>query len=99
MTISRRKLIQGVALSAAATAAPVRLVYGQGAEFTYKYANNTPLTHPMNIRAKQAADAIRAETNGRLDIQTPELASSGPNISHAESTGARVASSSSRSPA
>lgn len=69
MTISRRKLIQGVALSAAATAAPVKLVYGQGAEFTYKYANNTPLTHPMNIRAKQAADAIRAETNGRLDIQ------------------------------
>ena len=69
MTISRRKLIQGIALSAAATAAPVKLVYGQGAEFTYKYANNTPLTHPMNIRAKQAADAIRAETNGRLDIQ------------------------------
>ncbi|NPC57312.1 TRAP transporter substrate-binding protein [Caenimonas soli] len=69
MTISRRKLIQGVALSAAATAAPVKLVYAQGAEFTYKYANNTPLTHPMNIRAKQAADAIRAETNGRLDIQ------------------------------
>lgn len=69
MTFSRRKLIQGVALSAAAAAAPVKLVYGQGAEFTYKYANNTPLTHPMNIRAKQAADAIRAETNGRLDIQ------------------------------
>jgi TRAP-type transport system periplasmic protein len=69
MTISRRKLIQGIALSAAATAAPVKLVYGQGAEFTYKYANNTPLTHPMNIRAKQAADAIRAETSGRLDIQ------------------------------
>lgn len=69
MTFSRRKLIQGAALSAAAAAAPVKLVYGQGAEFTYKYANNTPLTHPMNIRAKQAADAIRAETNGRLDIQ------------------------------
>ena len=69
MTITRRKLIQGTALAAAAAAAPVKLVFGQTAEFTYKFANNLPPTHPLNVRAKAAADAIRNETNGRLDIQ------------------------------
>jgi tripartite ATP-independent transporter DctP family solute receptor len=69
MTLTRRKLIQGTAIAAAASAAPVKLVFGQSAEFTYKFANNVPLTHPLNVRAKAAADAIRNETNGRLDIQ------------------------------
>jgi tripartite ATP-independent transporter DctP family solute receptor len=68
MTITRRKLIQGTAI-AAATAAPMKMAFGQSAEFTYKFANNVPLTHPLNVRAKAAADAIRSETNGRLDIQ------------------------------
>ena len=44
-------------------------VFAQKAEFTYKYANNLPVTHPMNIRAKEMADSIRTETNGRVDIQ------------------------------
>ena len=69
MNITRRNLIQSTAIAAAATAAPIKLVYGQSAEFTYKFANNLPLTHPVNIRAKQATDKIRDETNGRLDIQ------------------------------
>ena len=69
MTLTRRKLIQGTAIAAAATAAPVKLVFGQSAEFTYKFANNVPPTHPLNVRAKAAADAIRNETSGRLDIQ------------------------------
>src|SRR5207344_754667 len=68
MTITRRKLIQGTAI-AAATAAPMKLAFGQSAEFTYKFANNVPAAHPLNVRAKAAADAIRKETNGRLDIQ------------------------------
>jgi TRAP-type transport system periplasmic protein len=69
MNISRRKLIQGSAVVAAAAAAPLPLAFAQSAEFTYKYAHNVPVTHPMHIRAKAAADAIRAETHGRLDIQ------------------------------
>jgi tripartite ATP-independent transporter DctP family solute receptor len=43
--------------------------FAQSAEFKLKYANNLPAIHPMNIRAKEAADAIRKETNGRVDIQ------------------------------
>ena len=41
----------------------------QQAEFTYKYANNLPATHPMNTRARGDGAAIKAETNGRFDIQ------------------------------
>ncbi len=69
MTFSRRTLIKATASAAATCAIPMKLAYGQGAEFTFKYANNQPPAHPMNVRAKQAVDAIKAETNGRLDIQ------------------------------
>lgn len=69
MNITRRQIIQGTAVAAAASVAPMKLAFSQSAEFTYKFANNVPLTHPLNVRAKAAADAIRNETNGRLDIQ------------------------------
>ena len=69
MSFSRRTLIKATGIAAAACAAPLKLAYGQSAEFTFKYANNQPPVHPMNVRAKQAVDAIKAETNGRLDIQ------------------------------
>lgn len=68
MSISRRHILRGAA-AAATLATPMRSVFAQKAEFTYKYANNLPLTHPMNVRAKEMADAIRAETKGRVDIQ------------------------------
>ncbi len=69
MTFSRRTLIKATGIAAASVAAPLKLAYGQTAEFTFKYANNQPPVHPMNVRAKEAVDAIRKETNGRLDIQ------------------------------
>lgn len=69
MTLTRRQFIQGAAIAAAASAAPMKLAFGKSAEFTYKFANNVPSSHPLNVRAKAAADAIRNETNGRLDIQ------------------------------
>ncbi|MEP6608918.1 MAG: TRAP transporter substrate-binding protein [Burkholderiaceae bacterium] len=64
MKITRRTFIAG----ASALALPIGRVFAQKAEFTYKYANNLPLTHPMNARAKEMADAVRAETNGRVVI-------------------------------
>jgi TRAP-type transport system periplasmic protein len=68
MNISRRTVLRGATI-AATLAVPMRGAFAQKAEFTYKYANNLPVTHPMNIRAKEMADAIRAETKGRVDIQ------------------------------
>jgi TRAP-type C4-dicarboxylate transport system substrate-binding protein len=49
-------------------AAP-RVVSAQQAEWVYKYANNLPETHPMNIRAREMAATIKQETNGRFDLQ------------------------------
>ena len=65
MKITRRALLAG----AGAIAVPARHAGAQAAEFSYKYANNLPLAHPMNLRAKEMADAIRADTKGRVDIQ------------------------------
>jgi TRAP-type transport system periplasmic protein len=67
MTVTRRTLL--AAAGAGAITATIGRAFAQKAEFNYKYANNLPVTHPMNLRAKEMADAIRAETNGRVDIQ------------------------------
>ncbi len=67
MTISRRSLL--AVAGATAITLPAGTAFAQKAEFSYKYANNLPVTHPMNTRAKEMADAIRAETKGRVDIQ------------------------------
>ena len=54
---------------AALVAAPF-VARAQGApQFTYKYANNLPETHPMNVRAREMAAAIKQETNGRFELQ------------------------------
>lgn len=68
MKVSRRTLLGTSAFATAAIAAPW-VARAQSAEFSYKYANNLPVAHPMNIRAKEMADAIKAETNGRVEIQ------------------------------
>src|ERR1700728_2299884 len=70
MSFSRRALLKASAATAVlgGIGAP-SLVRAQAAEFTYKYANNLPDAHPMNVRAKEMAAAIKAETNGRVDLQ------------------------------
>jgi tripartite ATP-independent transporter DctP family solute receptor len=39
------------------------------AEFQLKYANNSPLTHPLTVRTMEAMERIKKETNGRVEIQ------------------------------
>jgi len=69
-TISRRSLIKTmVAAPAVATFASFpHIARAQGAEFTFKYGNNLPLSHPLNIRAQEVADRIKEESKGRLVI-------------------------------
>jgi tripartite ATP-independent transporter DctP family solute receptor len=70
MSISRRKLLTGMGAGAITLASPLNSAWAQSkAEFTYKYANNLPLTHPMNIRAKEMVEAVLKETNGRVEIR------------------------------
>jgi TRAP-type transport system periplasmic protein len=71
MKFSRRQLLAGgtASLVGVAVASP-SVVRAQGApQFTYKYANNLPETHPMNVRAREMAAAIKQETNGRFELQ------------------------------
>lgn len=67
MNLTRRQLLTSAA--AASIALPSASAFAQKAEFTYKYANNLPPTHPMNVRAKEMAAAIAKETDGRVEIQ------------------------------
>ena len=67
MSISRRTILQGA--TAAATIGTFSIARAQTPEFTYKYANNLPVSHPMNLRATEAMEKIKAETNGRVVIQ------------------------------
>jgi tripartite ATP-independent transporter DctP family solute receptor len=70
MRFSRRALLKASAASAlvGSVAAPM-VARAETAEFSYKYANNLPDSHPMNARAKEMAAAIKSETNGRFDLQ------------------------------
>src|SRR5690349_1311180 len=70
MSFSRRTLLKASAATAVlgGIGAP-HVARAQSAEFTYKYANNLPDTHPLNVRAREMAAAIKTETNGKFDLQ------------------------------
>src|ERR1700710_1315286 len=70
MSFSRRTLLKASAATAVmgSVGAPY-IARAQTAEFTYKYANNDPDSHPMNVRAKEMAAATKTEANGRFDLQ------------------------------
>src|SRR5437763_3587603 len=65
-TTRRAVLLAGTA--AGATIAMPWIAKG-AAEFQLKYANNSPTAHPLNVRAVEAMERIKQETNGRVEIQ------------------------------
>ena len=69
MTILRTR--RSVLLAGAAAGATVAMpwVARAASEFSLKYANNVPTTHPLNVRAKEAVDRIKAQTNGQVEIE------------------------------
>ena len=69
--ITRRGFVARTAAGAiVAAAAPALLARpARAAEFSLKYANNVQVTHPMNVRAKEAADKIKEESKGRVEIE------------------------------
>ena len=67
---SRRALLaKGSMAVLGATIAAPRVARAQRAEFSYKYANNLPATHPMNIRAREMASALKTRTDGRFELR------------------------------
>jgi tripartite ATP-independent transporter DctP family solute receptor len=67
--IARRTALKSLALFAVASPTVLRVTRLHAAEFTMKLANNVPATHPLSARMVEATDAIRQETNGRVDIR------------------------------
>ena len=64
-----RRAFMGTTAGTAITLAMPSIGNAAAGKFRYKYANNLALTHPMNIRAKEAAEAIEKETNGDFKLQ------------------------------
>lgn len=67
--VSRRAFHGQVMAGAVALSAPAYLKLAHAAEYTIKFANNSPLTYAMNVRAREAADRIRKESDGKVNIQ------------------------------
>lgn len=63
LKLDRRGVIAALPLVA------IRTRPADAAEFSYKYANNLPAAHPLNLRATEAMARIREATGGRVDIQ------------------------------
>jgi len=63
--ITRRSLAGAAALPLFA----VRSRSANAAEFTYKFANNLPAAHPMNLRANEAVARIGEATGGRVEVK------------------------------
>jgi tripartite ATP-independent transporter DctP family solute receptor len=70
MTQTRRTFLKTMSVASAALAGGFYASRASAAaEFTLKYANNLPLTHPMNARAKEMADLIAKDSNGRVEMR------------------------------
>jgi tripartite ATP-independent transporter DctP family solute receptor len=66
----RRRHFLRAALGASALAAPsLRLARAQSAEFVLKFGNNNPENHPMIVAMSKAADRIKQESGGRVELR------------------------------
>jgi tripartite ATP-independent transporter DctP family solute receptor len=66
---SRRTVLRQIGALSAASVASALPRFAQAAEFSLKYGNNLPVTHPLNVRAQEAADRIARESKGRVEIK------------------------------
>src|SRR5215204_3661711 len=68
----RRTFLKATIGAAAAASAGTQLgssaARAQGAPLKLKFGNDLPATHSVNVRLREAIEAITAETNGRLAI-------------------------------
>lgn len=67
---TRRNLLRAIAAAPALSAGGlfVPAAYAAAPQYTFKFGNNLPASHPLNIRAQEAAERIAKESNGRLQL-------------------------------
>src|SRR6185437_10672416 len=63
--LSRRRVIAGAGGISAAT---ILHWPANAAEFSYKLGSSSPMEHPAMARSKEAADKIKQDSNGRMEI-------------------------------
>lgn len=68
-SLTRRHLVGSAAGGVALAGFGRSLAFAQQAEFVFKLGTDVPDSHPINIHARRAADAIRQQTNGRVDLR------------------------------
>ena len=66
---TRRIFIAAGALAGSGAATGLAQAQAANAEFKFKLGNDLPVSHSVNVRLKEAVDAISAETKGRVAIQ------------------------------
>jgi len=68
---SRRSLLRGLCALPAASVAGAwpGLASAAAPEYSFKFGNNLPVSHPLNVRANEAAARILAESKGRLELK------------------------------
>jgi TRAP-type transport system periplasmic protein len=66
----RTRLTRRHALAGAAGLSAATILHwpANAAEFTYKFGSSSPMEHPAMAHTQTAADTIKQETNGRLEI-------------------------------
>ena len=69
MTRMTRRRFVGAAGAAAAFGTAFVTRRAGAAEFALKYAHNSQVTHPLHIRTTEAAERIKQQTGGRVEIQ------------------------------
>ena len=67
--MTRRVLIQTTSAAAGTGAFGILTRRGDAAEFTWRYADEMVPTHSMNVHLQQAAERIRRDSGGRMEIQ------------------------------
>lgn len=68
MSVTRRVMLKSAAALAALPAASLLSTRAQAAEFSFKYGNQVPVSHPVTVGFQKAVDRIRQETGGRVEI-------------------------------
>jgi len=69
MTKVTRRVVLGALAGAPALSVLGMPRIARAADIELKYGNNLPLSHPLNIRAQEAADRVKTQTNGRVEIK------------------------------
>ena len=66
--VSRRSLLTAVSVVAAGAVLKAPAVLAQAAPLKLKFGNDLPDTHTVNVRLKEAVEAVNAESKGQLAI-------------------------------